>query len=205
MKPREAKDLRQLILEETRHQLVTDGYKNLSMRKIARAIGYSATSIYLYFENKDALFHALIDEGMTQMYDAFQDVQADCGDDPVVCLQRLCHRYVAFGLENPEYYEVMFMLHPEHMARYPAEKYRRARRNLAFFTQALIEGTAEGVLDVPDPGVATAAIWASLHGIVALLIARRVDVKIEADHLVEAVVAQIMHGYTTPAAAFRPG
>ncbi|MDX1502000.1 MAG: helix-turn-helix domain-containing protein, partial [Thermoanaerobaculia bacterium] len=49
-------DLRRTILDRTRHLLVEEGYNNLSMRKIARAVGCSATSIYLHFENKDALF-----------------------------------------------------------------------------------------------------------------------------------------------------
>jgi len=67
-------DLRRLILDTARHLLVQDGYSNLSMRKIASEIDYSATSIYLYFDNKDVLLHALIDEGMKQLFEALSNI-----------------------------------------------------------------------------------------------------------------------------------
>ena len=197
-------DLRRLILDEARHLLVRDGYPSLSMRKLARAIGYSATAIYLHFDSKDALIHTLIDEGMGQMYAMLSAEAVLHEDDPVACLEALCRQYVAFGLENPEYYEVMFQLHPEQMARYPAEKYRRARRNLELFTEALRSGVADGVLRVDDPVADTAALWATLHGAVSLQLARRVDVKIAPPAFVEAVVRQAVRAYTEPSATMPP-
>lgn len=191
-------DLRRVILDSTRHLLVRDGYKSLSMRKIARAIGYSATSIYLHFENKDALIHALIEEGMDQVLEALKAVEAAHPGDPVGRLQALCRQFVEFGLENPEYYEVMFMLHPEHMDRYPAEKYRRARRNLDVMVATLAEGVAQGVMDVEDERVAASTIWGGLHGAVSLLLARRIDVRIDPAAFVEAVIAQTLRGVLAP-------
>ncbi len=187
-------DLRRTILDHTRHLLVEEGYNNLSMRKIARAVGCSATSIYLHFENKDALFHALIEEGMARLNEALQDV-ADAHADAVERLEILSRRYVAFGLDHPEYYEVMFMLHPERMSRYPAEKYRRARRNLELFAEALHDGAEAGQFDVDDPAVGASVLWAALHGAVGLLLARRVDVRIERDAFVEAVVRHAIAGF----------
>ena len=193
--------LRRRIMDETRHLLIADGYQNLSMRKIARAIGYSATSIYLHFQNKDALFHALIDEGMELMYGRLNAVVHAHPDDPVTALRKLCRAYIDFGLENPEYYAIMFQLRPEQMARYPAEKYRRARRNLDLITTTLTLGAEQAVLVVPDPPTCTSAVWASLHGAVSLLIARRVDVKIDANALVDAVVDQVVQCYIAIPAA----
>jgi AcrR family transcriptional regulator len=188
-------ELRRLILDRTRHLLVTDGYQNLSMRKIARAIGYSPTSIYLHFNNKDALFHALVEEGMEKMHRVLAEVAAEHTADSVARLGALCRAYIDFGLQNPEYYEIMFQLHPEEAARYPAEKYRRARRNLALIYEALADGVREGRMDAADAAVATYVIWAALHGTVSLLIARRVDVKVDAPALRNAVVEQTLRGY----------
>ncbi|MEP0549002.1 MAG: TetR/AcrR family transcriptional regulator [Rhodothermales bacterium] len=193
-------DLRRAILDQTRHLLVEEGYHTLSMRKIARAVGCSATSIYLHFENKDALFHGLIDEGFARLNEAFQHV-ADAHADAVERLETLSRRYVEFGLDNPEYYEIMFMLHPERMSRYPAEKYRRARRNLEVFTETLREGADAGQLDVEDAAVAASVLWAALHGAVGLLLARRVDVRIERDVFVEAVVRHAIVGFRFHAGA----
>lgn len=195
-------DLRRTILDTTRHLLVQDGYKSLSMRKIARSIGYSATSIYLYFENKDALFHTLIDEGMEQLYREYEAAINSHPDDPVGLLHDLCRRYITFGLENQEYYEIMFMLHPEHMERYPAEKYRRARRNLDVIASTLTDGVAGGLMTVDNPRVSASAIWAALHGAVSLLLVRRVDIRIQQEDFIESVISQTLRGVlsvqTTP-------
>ncbi len=187
-------DLRRTILDRTRRLLVEVGYNNVSMRKIARAVGCSATSIYLHFENKDALIHALIDEGMARLNEALQDGAA-AHADPAERLEVLSRGYVHFGLDNPEYYEVMFMLHPERMARYPAEKYRRARRNLELFAEALSDGAEVEQFDVEDPAVAASVLWAALHGAVALLLARRVDVRFERDAFAEAIVRHAIAGF----------
>lgn len=187
-------DLRRHILDTTRHLLVQDGYKNLSMRRIARAIGYSATSIYLHFENKDHLIHALIEEGMERLYERLKAVEAAHPDDPAERLEALGRVFVRFGLENPEYYEIMFLLHTEHMERFPAEKFRRARRNLDVIARALREGAERGLFLVDDPRVAASTAWASLHGLVSLLLARRVDVRIDQDELVEATIRQLVGG-----------
>lgn len=187
-------DLRRAILDTTRHLLVAEGYNNLSMRKIARAVGCSATSIYLHFENKDALFHALIDEGMGTLLKRVR-VASEQASSPVGRLSAICRTYISFGLESPEYYEVMFTLHPERMARYPAEKYRRARRNLGVFAEVLREGAASGDLVVDDAEVAASVLWTALHGAVALLIARRIDVRIDQDAYVDAVIRHAIDGF----------
>ena len=162
------------------------------MRKIAGSVGCSATSIYLYFENKDALTHALISEGMDRLHDALEAAEAGLGAAPDR-LAALSEAYVRFGLDNPEYYEVMFQLHPERMARYPAEDYRRARRNVERFGTALAAGAADGALAAPaSPEVASAALWTSLHGLVSLHLARRIDVRMAGDEFVRAAVRQAL-------------
>ncbi len=187
-------DLRRLILDTTRHLLVEKGYADLSMRKIAKAIGYSATSIYLHFENKDALFHALIEEGMERLLAELKQAEAAHPGDPVARLEALCQAYVHFGLENPEYYEIMLLLHPAHMARYPADKFRRARRNLDVIEAALIDGVNQGVMQATNTRVSTSVIWAALHGAVSLLNAKRVDIRIAHKDLIAETVRHTLRG-----------
>jgi AcrR family transcriptional regulator len=165
------------------------------MRKIAREIDYSATSIYLYFDNKDALLHALIHEGMMQLYERLEETAQQHPDEPVDRLEALCNSFIRFGLDNPEYYEIMFQLRPERMERYPAEKYRQARQNLEFFSDALAQGVEAGVFEVEDPRVSTSTIWAALHGTVSLILAERVDVRIAKDAFIDTAVQQTIRGY----------
>jgi len=66
--------LREQILDTSRHLLIKSGYKQLSMRKIARSIGVTATSIYLHFDSKDHLLHALIEEAIEDLNDRLEAV-----------------------------------------------------------------------------------------------------------------------------------
>jgi AcrR family transcriptional regulator len=192
-------DLRRLILDTTRHLLVQGGYQNLSMRKIASAIDYSATSIYLHFDSKDALIHTLIHEGMMALYDRLKRTEEKYPADPVRRIEALCREFITFGLDNPEYYQIMFLLHPEHMERYPAEKYRKARRNLDVIAAALSEGDEQGHFDIEDARVSASAVWASLHGTVSLLLAERVDVRIDREAFIETAVQRAIRGCMAPA------
>jgi AcrR family transcriptional regulator len=195
-------DLRTDILERARHLLVTDGYADLSMRKIAGAVGCSATSIYLHFENKDALVHALIDDGFALLNARLHEA-AEAHAEAAARLAALARAYVAFGTENPEYYEVMFQLHPERMARYPAEAYRRARRNLELLEEAIGDGNALGTMSAPAPAVAAHVLWASMHGVVSLLLAQRLDVRIDRDVLIDAAIRHAIDGFRAGAESER--
>jgi AcrR family transcriptional regulator len=175
------------ILDEARALLVRDGYATLSMRRIAQAIGCTPTSIYLYFRDKDDLIHALIDEGMQRLTRTLQDALAQ-DSEPTGRLRRVCRGYLEFGLANPEYYEVMFLLHPKHMARYPADKYRRARKNLEAIAEGLAAALGLPPSRAPELLVQATAVWSSLHGAVSLWNAGRIDARVPRKTLIDEAV-----------------
>lgn len=185
-------DLKRLIMDTTRKLLVKDGYGNLSMRKIAREINYSATSIYLHFKNKDALCHALIDEGMHLLLKQQKDIAQEHATDVFERLRALCAGYISFGLEYSEYYEIMFLIHPDFENRFPAASYRRARRNLELFKATLDEGIENGEVLSQDTYATTNAVWASLHGAVSILLAGRLDYRVDRNQFIDNVLDQII-------------
>ncbi len=176
--------LRERILSAAGALLVGEGYASLSMRRIAAEVGCTATSIYLHFENKDALVHALIEHGMEELHEALRQV-VETEPDPRRRLAGLCRAYLDFGLANPKYYEVMFLLHPERMARYPQEKYRRARRNLEFFAEAITE------LGGADPTLSSVLVWCLLHGFLSLRLSGRLDAHLDPDRLADEAVSRV--------------
>ncbi|MBT6599414.1 MAG: TetR/AcrR family transcriptional regulator [Bacteroidetes Order II. Incertae sedis bacterium] len=184
-------DLQRKILDTARHLLTTDGYTKLSMRKIAKSYGYSATSIYLHFSNKDELVHALIDEGVDILFTALQEAD-NPALHPVTRVQRLCRTYIEFGLKRPQYYEIMYVLHPEYIKRYPAEKYRKARRILGMFASAAEAGMDRGDFDQREPMLCANLMWTQLLGVVTLLMSERVDKRISSEKLVDATCEHIV-------------
>lgn len=157
------------------------------MRRIAREVGISATAIYLYFANKDAIFEALVDEGMERLFETLSAIRSE-GGPPMDVFERMCRGYIEFGLQNPEYYEIMFVLRSEAMSRFPADKYRRARRNLGLMGEVIEAATGSS----SDSALIRAtSVWASLHGVVSLIIAGRVDARINQHAVVDHTVARL--------------
>ncbi|MFQ5584818.1 MAG: TetR/AcrR family transcriptional regulator [Calditrichia bacterium] len=183
--------IRRTILDVTRDLLIRKGISQVSIRMIAAQVGCSVGTIYFYFKNKDELVHALIEEGFEKLI-ALQEAAEISYTEPVKRLEVLCRNYINFGRNNPEYYEIMFMLKQERMARYPAEKYRRARRSLDILANALQECSKKSVIKVDDPFLAAHLIWTFMHGLVTLLHAKRIDHSIEEERIIEATIRQII-------------
>lgn len=180
-------DLKQRLLGAARRLLVSEGYEGFSLRQVAKAAEVSPTAVYLHFENKDALLHALLDEGMGLLH--AQLVASGEGlSDPHERLDVLCRAYIAFGLANGELYDVMFNLAPSRMARYPVEMYRRAYRNQQMFHAVLAACWGRDDADAPDLRLAVTTMWSTLHGAVCLITNQRIDFGLEAQQLIDQAV-----------------
>src|SRR5690606_26056874 len=106
------------ILDTSRHFLFTEGYSSLSMRKIAKKVGASATSIYLYFENKDHLVHTLIEESVEELSVAIEQSAAK-HVSTIDKFEAIIHAHVDFAFNNAEKYQVIYMVQSSKMSRYP--------------------------------------------------------------------------------------
>src|SRR5215475_12023730 len=66
---RDREAVRRAILDAARDLFVSEGYGNVSIRKIAERIEYSPAAIYSYFPSKDDIFFALAEEGFRLLGD----------------------------------------------------------------------------------------------------------------------------------------
>ena len=64
--------------------------------------------MYLYFKDKDEIFESLHDEGFQKMQE-FNHSLASI-QNPLLRLHKMGENYIRFGMENPEYYNLMFIL-----------------------------------------------------------------------------------------------
>ena len=70
----ERQQLRTLIIDAARELFVTQGVEAVTMREIAKRIGYSATSIYLHFADKDTLLRAICDTDFLALASALKEI-----------------------------------------------------------------------------------------------------------------------------------
>jgi AcrR family transcriptional regulator len=104
---RERQAVRDAILDAARELFVSDGYRNVSIRKIADRIEYSPASIYSYFPSKDDIFYALAEEGFRRL-DA-QVRGAGPHDDPLEEVRACWWAYYRFAKEQREFFDLMFV------------------------------------------------------------------------------------------------
>src|SRR5687767_15178717 len=98
---RERDRVRAAILTAARDLFVSEGYANVSIRKIAERIEYSPAAIYSYFPSKDDIFFALAEEGF-QRLDA--KVRSAAGNpDPLEDVRATWWAYYEFSQEQREF------------------------------------------------------------------------------------------------------
>lgn len=186
--------LREKILDISRKLLFEEGHRSLSMRKIAREVGVSATSIYIYFENKDHLLHNLIEESVEDLSSFIED-HVEPESDPIERFQAIINAYIEFALENPEKYQIIYLVQPQAMKRYPKEKFRKARRSYELLVKIIEESVQQGLMQVEKPVIAAYTIWAQLHGIVSVVLNQRLDSRIDRNQFLRESVEQIVQGF----------
>lgn len=186
--------LRDKIIECSRSQLLKEGYRGLSLRKIAREVGVSATSIYLHFENKDDLIHTLIDESIQNLNEALKQAAAEI-ENPLERLEALAGAYVDFALNRPREYQIIYVVSSDEMARYPKEKFRKARKGYELLTSTIEEGVKKGVMQEEDPRTASYTLWAQLHGVMSVVLTKRLDTRIDRTAFIEQAIEHIIDGF----------
>src|SRR3990172_6599819 len=101
---------RDAILTAARGLFVTDGYHNVSMRKIAERIEYSPAAIYSYFPSKDDIFFSLAEEGFRLLGDPFTASTGGArpSQAPLDRLRAIVWRLYEFSRQHPQYFALMF-------------------------------------------------------------------------------------------------
>jgi AcrR family transcriptional regulator len=104
---RERQAVHQAILDAARDLFVDEGYRNVSIRKIAERIEYSPAAIYSYFPSKDDIFFALAEEGFRRLDAKIRAVPPH--DEPLEEVRACWWAYYEFSREQREFFELMFV------------------------------------------------------------------------------------------------
>jgi AcrR family transcriptional regulator len=169
-KKRDAGKMRSRILKAAMQLYVKGGYENVTMRRIAAKIEYSPGTIYLYFQNKKDIMLQLCYQGFERLL-AHQDTLEKIAD-PLERLSAGGRYYLAFALENPELYELMFATKEIFKGSGPDEESAplRAFRKFAENVKTCLDA---GIFSAGEVETTAIALWATLHGLASLLIKGR--------------------------------
>ena len=166
---RARESIRSQILDAARELFVRDGVEAVTMREIARRIEYTPTTIYHHFRDKHALLLELCTVDMQRLGQAFQSIGRI--EDPAERTRRFGLAYVDFAIDNPGIYRFLFMTPKPGVLSEAADPSQNAYLMLL---GAVTEGIQAGRYrpEFDDPQQLAQLLWAGVHGIVSLRIAK---------------------------------
>jgi AcrR family transcriptional regulator len=165
-KLREKEEMRSLILDAARRVFLEKGYAEASMRNIAEEMEYSPGTIYLYFKDKDEVFHTLHEEGFRRMLEKMQPLEHV--PDPFERLKAMGRVYLEFARNNKDYYDLMFIVQSPIKHEEVTEKWHMGQRTLEYLKNVLRDCQAKGHFKDQDVEYLSFAIWSTVHGMSAL-------------------------------------
>jgi AcrR family transcriptional regulator len=182
--------LRAELIEAARRLLMTaEREQDVSIRAVTRAAGTSPQSFYLQFESLDELLYAVYAIEFDDLRKVIAAAAAQAGDPPAALLA-VCNAYCHYAEQYPGRYRALTgvrgQLHPEWqggpMPGAPA--FVVLRDTVAAALAAVGSGA--------DAFLATATLWASLHGIVTLRADRPAFAWPSLDDMIGSLVTQLL-------------
>lgn len=172
---RRAVRTRQAIIDAARELITERGAYGLSLREIARRIEYSPAGLYEYFDGKEAIIQAVIEDGF-QKFSVYM-LGVSIQQPAEAYLRQLGMAYVQFAVENPEHYMLIFS-RPELQNSNHSHNHYVSNATFQTLYQGLQRAVTEGVLPTSlDIDEASFGSWGIVHGMAMLLLTQLKDME----------------------------
>jgi AcrR family transcriptional regulator len=167
------------------------GVDGVTMRQIAAELGWSSTTAYRYFKSKEEILAAVRAGAFNRFCEVIEQATRS-SPDPRKSARKVGQAYLAFALENPDAYRMMFDVGDADVTRNAqlAEAFARARRSMVAYVAPLIDdGALRG-----DPQALGQMLWAAAHGLVMLRLSGIVGSDAELRKLHEQTMSALVRG-----------
>jgi AcrR family transcriptional regulator len=168
-------ETRRRILEVAKELFLKHGYDEVSIRKIADKLAISPTTIYLYYKDKGDVIYALHQEGFKSLavqFDVLRNV-----DEPFERLKAMGRIYIKFALENPDFYELMFIMKEpiDFVNRSCASEWEEGGAAFGALVNTVADCQNKGYFNGIELHAMALYIWATIHGICSLKLQGHLD------------------------------
>jgi AcrR family transcriptional regulator len=157
--------LRQALVDASLRLIADQDVSAVSLREVARRAGVSAAAPYHHFRDKNALLAAVAEEGFRRLVAMVEREVTRLPRDPADALEAVLAGYIAFAVEHPAHFQVMFL--PELHAGTHAELDQAAWEAFALLVRAVQQATPARRRRQSPELMAAVALGAA-HGLAAL-------------------------------------
>ena len=170
-KDREREEMKELILDAAKKISLEEGFSKVSIRKIAEEIEYSPGTIYLYFKSRDEILFELHNIAFQKFYK--EQLMINHIAEPFEKLREHGRVYIRFGLENPDLYELMFIVQAPGNEIETSQSWNEGMKTFDFLRSNIQECLDAGYFKGSDANTLSIAMWSLVHGIVSLYLRKR--------------------------------
>ena len=157
-------ELHELVLAEARRIVESEGFRALTARRVAEAVGYSPGTLYNHFKNLDDLVVHLNGRTLEDLDRAL--ARTPLAGDPEQDVLALALAYFDFVGEHPRLWELLFEYRLGEGSELPQWFTERIGQVLA--RMAAVLAPLFGPSEARQVEEAVQVLWASLHGIGSL-------------------------------------
>ena len=192
-KERDKIEMRQRIIDAAIQMFLEEGYEKTSIRNIADKIEYSPATIYLYYKDKDELLYDVQGQAFDKLDLAFHENAT--ATDPLKRLEQILSTYTRFGKNNPELYDLMFIIRAPMNVMEEKELWTNGHDSFGFLVQCVTECIEKKLIRFDDIMIAALSVWAMGHGLVSLDLRCRFKVMDMDEEAITAAIEKSVHEY----------
>lgn len=170
-KQRQKHELKSSILAAAREIASSEGWRSVTIRKIAERIEYSPPVLYEYFDSKEDLLLELVRMGYAGQLEAVKSVR-EASDEPEEALLRMTRAWWRFAVDSPDLYQAMYGLGG---VSFPVMELQKEGEKIAdAIGQVVEEVLNKNGKDATDVWNKVTLLWGTVHGLIALAMAGRI-------------------------------
>lgn len=168
----EIENLKKKIIDAAEELLISDGYENLSIRKIASKIEYSPGIIYHYFKDKSEIMDKIVTRGYNNMLKKLSEVRADSENSEKTLVKGL-KVYIEYMLENPQMFRAILMNNiseVQYKVNILEKDISKNRKSIGRLSKLIGLCIEKGKFRKMDEELTAQIIWSATYGLVSRLI-----------------------------------
>lgn len=160
---------RNQILDAARKLLLSSGIDNISISKISKEAQLGVGTIYFYYKNKDEIFIALQEEGLSFLFTVIEQI-SNREIPPDEKIRKIADAYYDFRYNQEDYYHII-----NYFLSSPKVFFPEAQKNqidmsgskiLVIIEQAVRAGIETNLFEEADPKKFSIMLWGTLHGLI---------------------------------------
>jgi AcrR family transcriptional regulator len=196
---RDREAVHRAILDAARDLFVSEGFQNVSIRKIAERIEYSPAAMYGYFPSKDDIFFALAEEGFQLLSHLIPADAELAARTPLERVREVLWHMFLFSREHPQYFALMFIDRSVPRITREYERFGIAReikeRVMADIQRCIDAGIFPATV---HPGVAFRLLTMGILGAAVMQLSHRLSPGEDAGLIAADVLSVTLAGLQTP-------